>query len=59
MINELRKSHEAAEVPVIFVSAMTRPQDIEAGLNAGAREYITKPFSPQRLLSSVENCIGH
>jgi DNA-binding response OmpR family regulator len=58
MIRELRASHEADEVPVIFVSAMTRPQDIQAGLNAGAREYITKPFSPQRLLSSVQSCMS-
>lgn len=61
LLRELRANHISPEVPVIFVSAMGRPQDVEAGIKAGACEYITKPFSPQRLLSTVGQCLstGH
>lgn len=44
-------------VPVIFVSAMARVQDIEAGLHAGAKDYITKPFEINRLIESVEKFV--
>jgi CheY-like chemotaxis protein len=45
------------EIPVIFVSAMARVDDIQAGLRAGAKEYITKPFSPDVLFENVEKHI--
>jgi DNA-binding response OmpR family regulator len=44
-------------IPVIFVSAMARVEDVEAGLRAGARDYITKPFTVERLVESVEKYI--
>ncbi|MGI8906300.1 MAG: response regulator [Candidatus Sumerlaeaceae bacterium] len=45
------------DVPVIFVSALARVQDIEAGMRAGAKDYITKPFTPETLFESVEKHI--
>src|SRR5205814_489453 len=58
LLRELRANHISPGVPLIFVSAMGRPQDVEAGMQAGACEYITKPFSPQQLLSSVGHCLS-
>lgn len=45
-------NHEAP--PVVLVSARGQQSDIEAGLAAGADEYIIKPFSPRLLLDTVE-----
>ena len=39
---------------VIILSGMGHPDDQQAGLNAGADAYLTKPFSPLQLLSFVE-----
>jgi DNA-binding response OmpR family regulator len=44
-------------IPVIFVSAMARVEDIRAGLRAGAKDYITKPFTVEQLIESVEKHI--
>lgn len=36
-------------VPVILLTARARDMDVDAGAEAGATAYITKPFSPQEL----------
>lgn len=40
-------------VPVIMLTAKTQEHDVEAGFNAGANDYVTKPFSPRELLARV------
>ncbi|MBF0297222.1 MAG: response regulator [Oligoflexia bacterium] len=42
-----------SEIPVIFITALTSPEDICKGLTAGAQDYITKPFNIQELRSRV------
>jgi DNA-binding response OmpR family regulator len=37
-----------------MLTAATRPEDVRRGLDAGATEYLTKPFSPVRLLTLVD-----
>lgn len=61
LLRELRACEVGSHVPVVFVSAMARPQDVAAGLQAGACDYITKPFNPQQLLGTVGHCLstGH
>lgn len=44
--------HEAP--PVVLISARGQQVDVEAGLNAGADDYIIKPFSPRLLLARVQ-----
>jgi len=41
------------ETPVIFLSALGTPEDRVAGLNAGADDYLTKPFAFAELLARV------
>ena len=41
-------------VPVLFLTAKTETQDIVRGLDAGASDYMTKPFGIMELLSSVK-----
>jgi DNA-binding response OmpR family regulator len=40
-------------IPVILLTARSTQNDIEAGLAAGAAEYMVKPFSPQELAARV------
>ena len=47
------KLHETSEIPIINVSARKDEADRVMGLELGADDYITKPFSPRELLARV------
>jgi two-component system phosphate regulon response regulator PhoB len=48
------RSHKAyKETPVIMITALTQPDNIVAGLDAGADDYITKPFDLNVLQARV------
>lgn len=49
----LRKEQKTKTVPVVMVTARGEEQDILRGLEAGADDYITKPFSPRVLEAKV------
>ncbi len=51
---EFIKSSSFDAMRVILLSAKSQKNDIEAGMQAGADAYITKPFSPLELLELVE-----
>lgn len=38
---------------IIFLSAKSRPEDIQRGLEMGADKYVTKPFSTKQLLNEI------
>lgn len=48
---------EKVATPVILLTAKTQEHDIEAGFNAGATDYVTKPFSPRELLARVNSIL--
>jgi len=53
---ELKQRHLSRKTPVVFVSGRQSEQDIQRGIEAGAVDYITKPFGVEfapRLLSHV------
>jgi DNA-binding response OmpR family regulator len=50
----LRKQARFERTPIIMLTAATRADDVRRGLEAGATEYLTKPFSPVRLLTLVD-----
>ena len=51
---EIRKTNS---VPIIFISAKSQSIDKIIGLNAGADDYITKPFEPLELIARVKSNI--
>lgn len=52
MVIKLREKHD---FPVIFLSAKSEEVDKIMGLNMGADDYITKPFTPMELLARVNS----
>ena len=51
---QLKADVNTCDIPVIFLTAMTNPEDEQRGLGLGAVDYITKPISPAILLARVE-----
>jgi two-component system KDP operon response regulator KdpE len=49
----LKKIREVSSVPVIFLSVKGEEFDRVRGLDLGADDYMTKPFSPRELLSRI------
>ena len=47
-----------ASIPVILLSAKAQATDVSGGLDAGADDYVTKPFDPLELLDRVAGLIG-
>ncbi|WP_238695450.1 MtrAB system response regulator MtrA [Ornithinimicrobium flavum] len=41
-------------VPVVMLTARTDTRDVVAGLEAGADDYVVKPFKPQELLARIQ-----
>ncbi|MGB5437726.1 MAG: response regulator [Maribacter sp.] len=44
-------------MPFIFFSAKTEKSDIRAGIDAGADDYLIKPFELDDLLVSITTCL--
>jgi two-component system sensor histidine kinase ChiS len=50
---QLKADPATAEIPVIFLSALTDTKDKVQGLDLGAVDYITKPFQPEEVIARV------
>ena len=50
---QLRRSKDTAHVPIIMLTAREDEDDRIRGLDTGADDYVTKPFSPRELLARV------
>jgi two-component system, OmpR family, phosphate regulon response regulator PhoB len=53
----LRRQPRLAGTRIVILTAAAQQEDIARGLAAGASHYLTKPFSPVRLLSLVEGLL--
>lgn len=49
----LRRARPTQRLPIIFVSGCREPEAQRIGVEAGADDYITKPFSPRDLIGRV------
>ncbi len=55
---EIRKQYMASELPIVLLTAKNRVSDLVAGFNAGANDYLTKPFSKNELISRIKTHIN-
>jgi two-component system, OmpR family, phosphate regulon response regulator PhoB len=53
LCRQLRRSSETANVPIIMLTARGEEEDRVRGLETGADDYVTKPFSPRELVARV------
>ncbi|MGJ7915439.1 response regulator [Massilia sp. LXY-6] len=51
LLSRLRGDRDFQDIPVIMLTAKSMEEDKIAGLNTGADDYVTKPFSPRELLA--------
>jgi DNA-binding response OmpR family regulator len=58
VVRRLKSDDSTSGIPVILLSAKAQATDISGGLDAGADDYITKPFDPLELLDKVAALVG-
>jgi DNA-binding response OmpR family regulator len=54
----LRADDSTTRMPIILLTARTQEADVQRGFDAGADDYIRKPFSPQELRARVQAILG-
>lgn len=54
---QIKSDPELRHVKVVMLTARGQDRDCEAGMLAGADEYLVKPFSPLRLIETVERLL--
>ena len=54
----LRRDDRTSEIPVLMLTALGQTKDKVEGFNAGADDYLTKPFEVEELLARIRACCG-
>jgi two-component system phosphate regulon response regulator PhoB len=54
LLSKIRNDRQLHELPVIMLTAKSMEEDKIAGLDTGADDYITKPFSPRELTARIK-----
>ena len=55
----LRRNAATASIPVIMLTALSGELGRLAGMDSGANDYVTKPFSPKQLVSKVDQLLKY
>jgi DNA-binding response OmpR family regulator len=50
----IKSNADLRDIPVVFLSAKGQESEIQQGLEAGAEDYLLKPFAPDQLTSRVK-----
>jgi DNA-binding response OmpR family regulator len=54
----LREDGSTASIPIILLTARVQEADVERGFEAGATDYVRKPFSPEELRARVRAALA-
>ncbi|MBN1968773.1 MAG: response regulator [Candidatus Delongbacteria bacterium] len=54
-IKHIRSNEKYRDIPVIFLTAKSEPEDVAKGFELGAVDYVTKPFNAIELMARVKN----
>jgi DNA-binding response OmpR family regulator len=58
LTRRLRAEPSTSRMPIILLTARAQDADVQQGFDAGADDYIRKPFSPQELRARVQAILG-
>jgi two-component system alkaline phosphatase synthesis response regulator PhoP len=58
VLRELRDLPGRADVPVVILTAKGQDADREEAYALGAADFVTKPFSPKKLLARIDELLG-
>ena len=58
VLTKLQTNPTTTRIPLIFLTARAAHEDIHKGINLGADDYITKPFTRLELLQAIQSCLG-
>jgi DNA-binding response OmpR family regulator len=57
MVRRIKEDPQTKPTPVVFLTAKQTSKDVIAGIQAGARLYLTKPFKMQELIDKVKTIL--
>ena len=55
---QIKSNPGTVHIPIVFLSAKGQDAEVKAGLEAGAVEYIIKPFSPDQLVNQIGDILA-
>ena len=58
LVIALKGDPSTSEIPIILLSAKAQTADVRAGVDAGADDYVTKPFEPLELVDRVNDLLA-
>jgi two-component system chemotaxis response regulator CheY len=58
LIKSVRGYNEYKDLPIIILSSLSKDEDINKGIEAGANSYLIKPFNTKRVQYEVSKYIG-
>jgi DNA-binding response OmpR family regulator len=58
LTRRLRAEEATSRMPIILLTARAQDADVQQGFDAGADDYIRKPFSPDELRARVQAILG-
>ena len=56
---KIKADPETRQIPVVFLSAKGQESEVKTGMDAGADEYILKPFSPDQLTARIKSILAN
>jgi two-component system alkaline phosphatase synthesis response regulator PhoP len=58
ILKRIKQEESTKKIPVIIESAKSEDEDVILGLELGAEDYVTKPFSPKVLLARIQKVLS-
>ena len=58
VVRAIRDGDKQPDLPIVLLTALAHPQDRDRGLEAGADDYVTKPFSLRGLVILVDELLA-
>jgi len=57
VLGALKSNEKTRNIPILMVTAQSKKEEVLKGLELGADDYITKPFSPHELAARMKNIL--